>query len=473
MSKVNSKVPSEIRRAMRISTIEGTCATVFSTIAAPGSVFLTNFAIMLGAGPIHFGILSAIGQISQLFQILGVMVTKNLASRKNPTLWFLFAGRLPIFFLGILAFAFAKNDALWIFLCILFVSASLQAIGGNIWTAWFYDIIPIQVRGRFISRRSQYLIATSLLTGYIAGVFIDMFAKNPGKITLFFKNIIGKSFFIPQNLTIGYLVLFIFAGIWAMIGIKTLSTQPEKQKNKENGNFLRLLVEPLNNKNYRKFLGYNLWWMLAVGIAAPFWQPFMINKLKMSMVEIQLYCVVSTLTMLSVSRIWGNIIDTFGNKTAMRFALILAFVNPMIWVFVKPEVKWIVFIEAFTSGIMWSCANIVSMNFVLSLAPKDKVQSYAGICGAISGIGMVITILLSGFLLPPPIKLLGVYFEPEQILFFLTAVARLSTEIPLGWVDEPRAKPMTHALRYLHHLVKIQIGNIIHWFGECEPSEPE
>lgn len=106
---------------------------------------------------------------------------------------------------------------------------------------------------------------------------------------------------------------------------------------------------------------------------------------------------------------------------------------------------------------MWSGTNIVAMNFVLSIAPRGQNQVYSGILGAVSGGAMILTMLLSGILLPGAMNLLGLHLEPEQVLFGLTGVARWTAHIPLGWVQEPRGQPFGALLYYIRHSIKVRI----------------
>ena len=82
-----------LRRFLKISITEGVLSQVFSTVAGPGSAFLTRFAIMINATPFQFGILSAIGQLSQIFQPLGSIITRKRLKRKPIVLPLQFSGR--------------------------------------------------------------------------------------------------------------------------------------------------------------------------------------------------------------------------------------------------------------------------------------------------------------------------------------------------------------------------------------------
>jgi hypothetical protein len=83
---------SRLRKIFQISVMSGIFGQIFSTLSGSGSSFLTKFAIMLNATPLHFSILSAIGQISQIFQPLGAYLTKRRTKRKNVVLTLLSIG---------------------------------------------------------------------------------------------------------------------------------------------------------------------------------------------------------------------------------------------------------------------------------------------------------------------------------------------------------------------------------------------
>lgn len=214
---------------------------------------------------------------------------------------------------------------------------------------------------------------------------------------------------------------------------------------------------PMKDSNFRRFLLYNCWWMFAVGIGAPFWQPFMMQKLRMSLFEVQIYNSINIAASILVLRLWGRLIDAYGNRTAMRLIILLGGFNPMVWLFVNPHNYSILYLEAITSGIMWAGAGLVATNFVLSIAPDDRRQLYSGVAGAFSGLAMMTTMLLSGLLLPRHLEIGRISLEPEQVLFGLTAIARWSAQIPLSMVRETKSRPVGEAIAFFLREIKPKI----------------
>ena len=459
-----SKKERNLRQAVRISVIEGIFAQIFVSLASIGTVFLTKFAIMLNATPFHFGILSAIGQFSQVFQPLGALLTRKSATRKGKTVYFAMAGRSLMLLLPVIPFVLDGSAAIYTFLTVCLFSTVLQSISGNMWIAWISDLIPLRIRGRFFSFRNQYLMLAAILIGYLFGFFLDLFGDTETGFAYKFKKMLGtEQLFSSDNLPFAYLIIFGLAVFVGIYGLFILRRQPEQPKKIETEDSATLLLSPFKDKNFRKLLFYGCWWMLAVGIGAPFWQPFMIKNLNMSMLELQIYGTFSTVGSLLFLRPWGALIDRFGNKPAMIIAIILGAFNPFVWLFASPDNYWFLFLEAATAGIMWSGANIIATNFVLAIAPEGRQQIYSGMYSAVTSLAIVLTMLLSGRFLPPPVDLLGLQLTGEQVLFGLTSVLRLTAIIPLLAVFEPKAKPLLLAVSYMNSFAKIKILQYSRW----------
>lgn len=457
---------AELNRTFKISTVEGMLWQVYATIAEPGSVFLTKLALMLGATPFQFGLISAIGQLSQVFQPLGVAITRKMTSRKGAVVSLMSVARGLALLYGILPFLLPAQAAMWAFLPLFLVATSLHAVGSNAWIGWISDIVPLEIRGRFLARRSQYIRIAGLGAGFVFSAFIDLFAADRSGIAQSVVAALGNAtLFVSENLPGALAVLMGFAAVIGLLSARVLLLQPERAKAVETDSFRAILAEPFRDANFRRLLVYGCWWMLVVGIGGPFWGPFMIQKLHMPLINIQIYGTIQTIAALVALRPWGRIIDQFGNKTAMRIAVFMGGINPLVWVFATPESHWFIYLEAFTSGVMWAGAGIVATNFVLAVAPDGKRQIYSGIFGAFSGVAMMVTLLASGAFLPAPVAFLGLHLEPEQVLFGLGGLLRWSTHLPLSWVQEPRAQSVGTVVRYAQHYARTRVERMQDRFG--------
>ncbi|OPL19786.1 MAG: hypothetical protein AVO35_02080 [Candidatus Aegiribacteria sp. MLS_C] len=447
---------SELRDTFRISTREGVYAQVFASLAGAGSVFITRLAVMMGATPAHFGVLSAIGQFSQALQPLGVAITRRRIVRKPVILAFAAVARSMAPLLGLIPLLLPYRTALPLVLAIYAAYSAVLAVCTNMWTGWIADMVPRGIRGRFFAQRNQVLMIAGVLASFLFGALVDLYSEEKGWLAGSLSGLLGIRG-DPSSLPWVFLGVFALAGAIGLAGLPVLKRQPERPKEREEEPFLSMLAKPFRDRNFRHLSLFGVWWMMAVGIGAPFWQPFMIQRLHMDLVQMLVYGTVSTVGAQLAIRPWGRFIDRHGNKPAMRLALLMGSVNPLMWLVLTPENYWFIFLEALLSGVMWSCAGIVTANMVLAVAPDSYRQMYSGVFNALSSIAMMTTMLLSGFFLPDGMMLLGRYLYPEQVLFLVTAFARLSAEIPLAWVHEHDSTPMSVLVRRFNAYAKVGI----------------
>ena len=436
------KKPSELRETFRISITEGVYSQVYSSLAGAGSVFLTKLLVMLGASSIQFGILAATGQIFFVLMPLGALVTRKLTLHKSATVKWAVAGRALTPLIGVFPLFLSDRISITAVLAVFAASTALLAVSANIWTGWMARMVPLRIRGRFFAKRNAVLLSFGLFVAFLLGLLVDNFNNDAASQRLVMAG------------------LFVFAGIIGLIGLRILLKQPERPTNTDDIPALRLFKEPFKDKNFRKLCVFGGWWMLAVGIGAPFWQPFMIEVLRMGVTEMLLYGMTSTLGSILTLKYWGRLIDRYGNIAAMKLAIGIGSIIPFAWLFVTHGSIWILFVEALIAGSMWGCVGVVTANLVLAVAPKEKAQVYSGLFGAFCGAGLMITMLASGIFMPHPMKLFGISLHPMQVLFLITAFARLSALIPLSRVKEPNAVPLNVVLGKLRMWSKVRILNL-------------
>lgn len=437
----------KIRKLYKVSIIEGSFAQVYANLAVIGSSFITKFMVIMQATPLQFSFLSALGQLSSLWQPLGLAFSHRFEKRKWPCIWLTAFGRMLTIFLGLALIFPTQQQGIWYILSLLFISSGLQASGGNIWIAWISDMVPIRIRGRFFSRRNQIHLIIGLIISYILSYHVDLFesADRGVKYIAFIK---AQNFFQPQNQALFLALIFISASILGVFGLWILSLQPERKRAIPAQSLRSMLREPFGDKNFRLLLIFGAWWFLATGVGSPFWTPFMLKNLEMGLFDVQIYSTLHIGSSLLSFSFWGRFIDRFGNKTAMKICVLMGGMNPLLWLFVSPGNHHLLWLEALGSGFMWAGSGVVTTNFVLSIAPKGSEQGYSGMYAAITGFAMMLTTLASGVFYPPAMTIASKQLAPEQITFFIGSVMRWLSIFPLMMVREKRSVPLRKALAY-------------------------
>ncbi len=425
-------------RAYRISIFEGIFAQVYGGLATIGSSFITKFMVLLGASPVQFSILSALGQVSAVFQPLGVALMHRLKRRRRVCIAVTAAGRFLSFFIGAALLFHNSQSGIAFLLALLFASAGLQAIGGNIWIAWVSDLIPIGIRGRFFAKRNQILVLAGLVVGYAFSFCTDLFEKGGGALKGISTRWLDPArFFTPANQARFLAGVFVLAAVLGFIGLVILARQPDRKRSLQQRIALRQkFLEPFGDNNFRLLLAFGVWWMLAIGVGSAFWGPFMLKKLHMSMFQMQLYGTLHMASSLLSYTFWGRFIDRWGNKTAMVICVLLGGFNPMLWLTMTPQNYGVLWFEALISGFMWAGNGVVTTNFVLAIAGKGREQTYSAVYGAIAGVSMMASTLLTGVLFPGELALGAKVLEPEQVVFGIGGILRWLSIVPLLAVRE-------------------------------------
>ncbi|MBW6514640.1 MAG: MFS transporter [Candidatus Syntrophosphaera sp.] len=427
-----------VSRVYRVSILEGVFAQIYGGLANIGSSFITKFLVLLGATPLQFSVLSALGQVSAVFQPLGVALMHRLKKRRRVCILVTAAGRFLTFFIGAALWFHDPQYGIIYVLALLFVSAGLQAAGANIWIAWVSDLIPVGIRGRFFARRNQILVFAGLVVGYIFSYFTDLFEKGGGSLSgVFSRWLDPELFFTPANQTRFLAAVFVIAAVLGFIGLAILARQPDRKRSLQQNLALRQqFLEPFANKNFRLLLAFGVWWMLAIGVGSAFWGPFMLKKLHMSMFQMQLYGTLHMASSLLSYTFWGRFIDRHGNKAAMLICVILGGLNPMFWLTMTPQNYGILWFEGLISGFMWAGNGVVITNFVLAIAGKGREQTYSALYGAIAGVSMMASTLLTGVFFPGKLDIGIRILEPEQVVFGVGGILRWLSIIPLLGVRE-------------------------------------
>lgn len=441
------------RADMRASVLDGVFSQPFSSVAGPGSVLITSLALSLGATSSTLGLIFTAGPIFQGAQILGPLLLPAMAgSRKKGVLAAVAAGRGIIFLVPVAVAFFSPPAALATLVVCFLLSQVLNGAAASMWTSWIGSLIPRRIRGRFLGRRLQPAIVAGLVAAFAASLLKDLAA--PGGIA-------GLAGFLRQKLGLAqgiwgvggehYAFIIIFAaaaalGVAALLPLKAMSDRPTHERRFTFAAF----AEPFRDRAFRPLLFLFGAWFFAIYFGSPFWQPFFLNELGLSLTTIQIYNLVSTISMAATAALWGKLVDRFGNRPVFRALMLLSIANAFVYVFMTRDNYWWLWPEAATSGAMWGGAGVVTTNFLLRLSPEHKRDAYVAVFAVVTGACGLISSLASGQiigLLPATVTLGSFSIISMKVAFAITAFLRLLVQFPMYRVREPRAAGFRHMMR--------------------------
>jgi hypothetical protein len=429
----------KLSRALRLSIGEGALACAMGTLT--GGVFLTGFALALGASRFQIGLLAAMPALANLAQLLGSWIIERTGNQKRVCLGALALSRilwLTVLFTPLAAWSGAGSWLVWSLVGLQAASSALNSVGGVGWLCWIRDLVPETLRIGFLSRRNQIDTVLALSLSIAGGAFIDWWSGRHA----------GSTF--------GFIGVFAVAMLCGLVSLALMARIPEvvAHRHDEVGRppLRRLFVAPLRERNFRTVLVFYAWWNLAVNISAPFFAVYMLEKLGLPFWYVTVLCTLSSVCGLVANQFWTRLSERFGHRPVIFLATLGDALYPLWWLFASPQWSWLL-IPIHCSGIYSAPLAVGPNNLVLKLSPARNASPYMAVFNAVVGPVTALAAVLGGWLA-------GVFngwegsfgpltFGGLQLLFLISALGRLSSLILLWRVAEPRAVSIRQAVRVL------------------------
>lgn len=437
---------SEVRleRAMSLSVIEGSLAMVMSTLL--GGIFLTGFALELGASRLQIGIMAAIPTLSQAAQFLGVPFLNRTGRSKQMCMIATWMGRLmwfPILIVPACLSDWSGEAQAWCVIALLAIASCSGSIGGLAWLDWIKRLIPEERRVAFMARRNLYNSGLSLAMTLIAAVVIACWhTSTTGSAEA--TNTTGS--------TGGFLTVFAIAMVCGIIGVWLLGKIPSADCAEPLGAVKpSVMLEPIKSSNFRSLLmGYAVW-QFATQMAAPFYAVYMLQKLAVPFWAVTALTTAGSLLALSLNGAWARLKIRFGVRPVVLLATLGDVFLPIAWLFIHPQTYWLILpVHLFA---MFNPPLVMGpQNMLLKIAPNRNTASYMALFnlanGGIGALGAIfggwLAMALQGHWNAGGFELTGI-----QLLFLLAGVGKLMGFILLSQVHEAGAHSLKDVARAL------------------------
>ncbi len=412
-----------------------------------GGVFLTGFALLLGATETVIGLLSGLPRLAALMQPLGAYFVERLHLRKTISVW-VFGPARALWALVLLLPAMgyaggASRSAMLLLLAVAVGSSLMSGFAAVSWLTWMSDLIPAAARGRFFSRRTMLAGITSAVIGMAAGKFVDMWKVMDG----------GDG-------STGFLVVFGVGMACGFASWYTLLRCPEPAFTHHDDDstpfsFRAALGSAWSDLNFRRLLYFTSIVTGGVWIAGPFFSVYMIKTMNLPYSIMSLLATTSALGSLLTVRLWGRLSDHFGNRPVILAAINGVSLTPVLWLLTAGGAWWPLIIANVVGGASWGGYFLAQMNLVFKITPNERKSVYIALFYALDALPMLFAPLLGGlFLQHTPHWALHVgswTFVNYHVLFAASGFTRLAASGVFKGVREPRAKPVGHMIRVLSH----------------------
>ena len=379
--------------------------------ACSGGAVLTGWAIYLGADPLLTGVVMALPQMAQLFQLPAAWATSRLGARRAAIVLVALQRQvaLPLAALPWLALPAGASRAVLVVVTAL--AAILGVLGNNAWVSWMGDLVPPGIRGRYFGRRTALCTAGGSLASAAAGLLLDGSHRHG----------LGGE---------GLAILQVLACASGALSAMLMARQHQGQSpgGREGGFTLHRALQPLRDRSVRGFFGYLIAWNIAVGIAGSFFSLFMLRDLRMGFTLVAVQSMGTAVVRIVVAPTWGSLVDRLGARPVMVACSFGISLVPIIWLFPSPTCLWPLALDSFLTGVLWSGHNLASFNLPLAVTPRASRPFYLAFFATVAGVAFALAAAVAGLLvpaLPEHITVGGHPMNSLQQLFALSALLSL------------------------------------------------
>ena len=328
-------------------------------------VFLTAYALSLGASNLVIGVLAAIPSLTQLAQLPAVYLVERIASRRLVAVSLTLASRLLLLGAAAAALLQPGPTALLLLVTAFAIRYIFGAIAGCAWNSWVRDFLPAERRGVFSAQRLTWMTVMAAIAALAGGIFVDNWT---GLTSL------------PQTFS-GVLETF------AMAQIPEPTPLPPEQGPDQKTS----LFAPLKEKNFRRLVTFLFSWNFASNLAAPFFAVQMLRHLGLDLTTVMMLTALSQGANALVTGTFGSLADRYSNKRVLQFAAPLFIACIFAWTFTSlPDrhfftMPLLVVIHILT-GVATAGVTLASGNMANALSPTTGATRHLALVAAFTAI---------------------------------------------------------------------------------------
>ncbi len=323
-------------------------------------VFLTAYALALGADPLAIAVLAAVPLAAKVSQVFTSAHIERAGHWPQTALVCAAIARLLLLAAAALPFLLEGPMAARALVAIIALSSLVASFFDLALLTWMAELVPPGIRGRFLGTRNRISgLAGQVAALAAAAVIQGMFGET------------GRSPFV-------FAVLFAVAGSLGLAALPVLARVPPPRRTRSRVEMLPLrnmLVAPLRDRNVRIFMLFAVLWHAAIGISSPFLLVFMLEELGLSLLSVTALVSLNLFVAAGTMGYWGRLGDHFGAKTVLRAGTYLIMLPTVLWLIVAPGRTWPIVIFQFVAGLGWGAYNSNVNNLMLKLAPAGRGPS--------------------------------------------------------------------------------------------------
>ncbi len=391
--------PSILRRNLSRGTIDG---IAFMLMVSFGETYFGAFVLALGHEPVYAGWIATIplimGAILQLVSLKGV---KLIGSHKRWVIGCVVLQGLS--FLPLLAVINLGITSIWVPFMAATIYWGAGMATGPAWNAWSESLIPRRLRTGYFTFRIRATQMAALVGLLISGFLLQSFHR------------------FDRTLT-GFGLLFLMALLCRCVSAYFLSQQsaavvPDSNDNRPLGTVVREFCRGRSSR----LLIYLMAVQFSAHVAAPFFGPYMLSKLKLPYTSFMLLLSVASVGRILILPFAGRLANRVGFARVILIAGIMVVPLPMFWL-VSDDLAYLVVLQVM-GGVAWATFELATFLHWFEAIPQAERTKTLTIYNLMNASAIVAGSLVGGHLLRTGVG----EFSGYAAIFSTSSALRLGT----------------------------------------------
>lgn len=369
-------------RSIRSMFLANLFGNMHGIICASGTTAMIQLANFLGAGDFEYGVMTAIPLAAAVFQIPFSQLVSRTHKRKKYILTFGLISRMLWLLFGLIPFVLPM-DPKWLRLWTVLLLLSFSSIGGSMinvcWFPWMADIVPVSIRGRWMSRRDAIVQIFNVLFGLFVSFLLDTV---PGAVK--------------------YTIVFTLGGVFGMLDMlmfsfveEVYSTPPVKTS------IVKSIGAVLHDRVFMRFTIFWTAWCFTANMSGMYISRYALNEIGMTNTQVTIFgsITASFVTMIAIAQ-WGKIMDRYGCKPVMLVCGLVASLTQGFFLFASYGQVWMMIAHNFLGAMFWCGSNLAATSMQLTYSPDDRRPSYIAVFSCVTSLlGSFAGVMVGGALL--------------------------------------------------------------------------
>jgi len=358
------------RKSMDFFIIQVIFGNAFAILT--GGVYMSGFAVYLGASDDLVGYIPIIGSIGGIFLIFSSIFLERFRNLKKLVITFNFIVKPMLVSVILIPLVIPKSMHVGSLFVILLMAYTLNSLMGVAINSWFVNVIPINIRGRYFAMRQIFAVIVSAALPLIAGYILDV---------------------VPDQY-MGFAILFsaafvlMFCENYAFWNVQDTTVENYGKGNLKIVDMFRI---PLKNKEFMKYTIKLIVFHLALYLSASYVQVYMIRYLELPYTFISSMTVMDAIIQIFIYTKWGRLGDRKGYKYVLEVSIWFFVFYMVAWAMTSKSTMYLSIPMAYLfSAIANSSFMVGSFNSRYQVIPDKGRTLYDGFYTSVIGLTLLI-----------------------------------------------------------------------------------